>query len=411
MSKKSSVFYLSLLIFGLLLGCSRNDGKKAEQPKTFEEFAKTVAVAPSRTETARPEAEEERPLNIGLVAPETGEESEVGRMTVEGVGLAIDAFNTSGGVKGKPIRYIDIDTKGNSALTDQAIGKLINQRVIAIIGAPTGWTTFTPVYAANDSRTIFIVAGTRRHIGSSGPFVFKTGLPVERAAGELIDYAAAKEGFKRFFIVTVMEDESLNVAGAFRRAAFKKGVEIKAEGSVFTSSDLPEAARTLKKNMPVDSVIFAGSPAMAIGFLKEAKKNGITLPLLGGEELYNDEFLKGGTLVAGSLVYSGFSQDDTDPLTKGFVDSYSKKKGHAPSLFVAEAYDSFMLLARAIKDAGSTRPDAVREGMMNIKDFQGVTGTISFDAEREETRPPYILKVVGSDGSSAFSIAKSPRKK
>ncbi len=410
-----SLCILALLILVALPGCSKKEEKEAK-PTSFQDFAERIENRSQNFERSRPpeqsqEAGPERPLKIGLIGPESGEGAEIGRMTFEGVKMAADEFNKAGGINGAPLELVPIDTRGDAAATKEALNKLVSANVAAIIGAPTGWSTLTPVYVSNESRTIFISAGTRRHIGSSGSFVFRVSLPVEKAAEELLGYAVNTEGLKTFFFVTVMEDEALNIGAAFRRAVEKKGGAVKGQGSIFTEDDIAGTIDDLKKNMPVDGVIFAGSPEMAVKFAKAAKKAGVRLPLVGGSELHTGEFLKGGDLVAGSIIYSGFSTDDTDPAAKEFISSYTRRYGHAPDEFSADGYDTFMMLASALKNGGSTRPETLKEAIIGIKGFKGVTGTIEMGPGKEAARPAYLLKAVRNGGKTAFLIVKSPHEK
>lgn len=357
----------------------------------------------------QPTEDKEKALKIGVIGPETGEEGKYGLMTVEGARIAAEAFNSGGGLGGRPIELVNIDNKGDVGVTRAGLEKLVTENVIAIIGSPMGWSTLVPVYVANETRTIFVSAGTRRNIGSSGAFVFRMSLPIKKAAEEVIEYSAGTEGHKDYFMVTVMEDDALNVNSVFRRAADKHGINIKGDGSIFNEESIPEVVESLKANMPVDAVIFAGTPEMAVKFLKSAKKSGIKVPLIGGEELYSDEFLKAGELAKGSIIYTSFATDDENPATREFVKAYKKKNGKPPTAFAADAYDAFMLVANAIKEAGAPKPEAVRQGMMSTKGFKGVTGSIDVDSEREAIREPYILKATGS-GTVRFEIVKSPHK-
>lgn len=413
--KAKSLCLLTALLLAALPGCSKKEEKEAG-PRGLEDFAEKVENRSQNfqrtTAQEQPgETEPERPLKVGLIGPATGEGAEIGKMTFEGAKMAAEEFNGAGGVGGRPIEIIPVDNKGEAGATKEALQKLVSENVAAIIGAPTGWSTLTPVYISNESRTIFISAGTRRHIGSSGSFIFRVSLPVEKAAEELMEYSVNTEGLKTFFFVTVMEDEALNVGAAFRRAVEKKGASVKGEGSIFTEDDVAGAVRDLQKKMPVDGVIFAGGPQMALSFAREAGKAGLRLPFIGGEELHNEEFLKGAALITGSLVYSSFSSDDTETVTRGFVESYRKRYGHLPDVFSAEAYDTYMILATAIKGAGTTRPEALRQAIVNIRDFHGVSGTIDMGPGKEARRRAYILKAVKSGNSFVFSIVKNPHKK
>ena len=85
-----------------------------------------------------------------------------------------------------------------------------------------------------------------------------------------------------------------------------------------------------------------------------------------------------------------------------FLKDYGKAK---PDRFAALAYDTFMLLADAIKEAGSTDTSLVREALINRKDCIGVTGKTSFTSENMPIKHPSICKVKkGESGESAFVL-------
>lgn len=409
MRKASNLALAALFGLALITGC----GKKEEPPKPkqgFEDFAAKVENKSQvfESKSARKAEEKERELKIGVIAPKTGEEAGIGRMTFEGIELAAEEFNSAGGINGKPLEVVALDEAGSAEAAKAALNSLVEQNVAAIIGGPTGWSTFAPVYISSESRTVFVSAGTRRHIGTSGPFSFRVSLPIESASDELLQHAVA-EGKKSFFLLTVMEDEALNVASALRRSADKAGAAVGGEGTVFSETDIPDAVSALKDSR-ADAVLYAGPPQVAASFLKQARKAGVSAALYGGEELYDVEFLKAGEAANGAVIYAGFFAGDSGPVTGAFVKNYRKRYGHDPTRLSAEAYDSYMLLAHAIKSAGSTRPGELRQAMMSVSGFKGVTGTMAMGKERESVRSPYILKVEKKSGKYAFSAVKSPHR-
>lgn len=401
-----------LCVLAALAGCGR-DAKQdsASGPKSFEDFSSRIEqnsqVFANPKHEHTPPSEKEKALKVGLIAPLTGEDAATGRMTIEGVEIAAGDFNRSGGVGGKGIEVIKADDGGDPEKTREAVRSLTEKNVVAIIGAPTGWSTLVPVYISTETETLFISAGTRRRIGSSGPFSFKVSLPIDSASEELVEYCVSR-GKKDFFLVSATEDEFLSVSGALRRAAHKKGASVKGQSTMFSAKDVPEAVRDLKKSMPVDGVMFAGPPDLAIDFLKQAKSAGMTVPIIGGEELQSPEFLKGGELVKGSLIYSGFYAGDREKRTSDFVEKYRQKTGKPPSVFAASAYDAFMVLGSAIKNAGSTKPSEVRQAMMSVDVFSGVAGKLSIGQDREAARKAYLLKATAGEGAAGFVIVKNP---
>ncbi|MBI5233684.1 MAG: ABC transporter substrate-binding protein [Deltaproteobacteria bacterium] len=393
---------LVLAIVLFLTACG-SEKKEEKAPQGFEELVERVVVKPEDQAMV----EEDRLYKIGVIGPLTGEEAEFGRMTLDGVMLAKEVLDSSGGINGHNIDVVYFDNGGKEDSTKSGMIRFIeDDKVVAIISAPTGWATFGPVYIANENSTIQISAGTRRHIGRSGPFIFRNSLPGEKAAERLMKYAVEKKGMKTFALVTVMEDEGLSISSFFRMAVQSAGASITSEGHIFTGLDIKEVVNTVKKAGQTDAVIFVGGPEDAVLFLKAASKAGIKAPLIGGEELYSEKLLKeAGDMLEGSLVYASFSVLDNDPHTKKFIELYRNKKGVAPTLFVAEAYDSFMLIADALLKAGAPKPSLVRDRLAETKGFRGVAGAIDMDSEGEAVRAPYILNVERDGDGVRFVLA------
>ena len=135
---------------------------------------------------------------------------------------------------------------------------------------------------------------------------------------------------------------------------------------------------------------------------QEMKKAGINLPLIGGEDLFSAEYLKGGDAVNETLMYTTFFADNKSTKMDEFLKDYGKPD---PDRFAALAYDTFMLVADAIKEAGSTDTTLVREALINRKDCLGVTGKTSFTSENLPVKHPAICKIKkGEGGERAFVL-------
>jgi branched-chain amino acid transport system substrate-binding protein len=356
-------------------------------------------------------AENPRALKIGIIGPETGEDAEIGLTILAGIELAVKEFNNAGGIDGRKIEIVHIDNKSDSGLTQVAVQQLIKEQVIAMIAAPTGWSTFGPVWLANAAKVIFMSAGSKRHIGRSGPYIFRNSLSDDIGTEETIRYALEKLKYKNYAIITSMRDDetSLQIGGLFRGAIMKYDGKIVGETHIFMGVTHEEAIAQLKKDATekIDAIIFAGDDVAAIEILKELRTQGINAPLIGGDILYTENFLKnGGEIVAGTMLYAGFFPGDKSPLVSRFVSQYKKKTGKEPGLYSAVAYDSFMLIAEAIKQAKTPEPSGVMEALAGMKDMEGVTGKISMDKSGEAIKKPYILRAVKKGGAVKFELVE-----
>lgn len=361
-----------------------------------------------KKEAAAPEiVKDERPLIIGIVGPETGEEAVYGKSVVAGTLAAAKRFNAQGGIAGKEIKVLHYDDQSDIGLTTKAVKDLISQRAIAILAAPTGSSTFSPIHLVNDSKTIFISVGSRRQLKASGPFVFRTAVPDETATEDLIKYAIAELGVN-YALVTAADNEfSLELSSLFKKALGKHNGVIKLEADTYDpyagGRNIEAVIAAIKKSPdPLHGIIFTGGATEAVLLAQELKKAGLKLPIIGGEDLFSEEYLQGGDAVNETLMYTTFFADNKSAKMEEFIKDFGEGK---PDRFAALAYDTFMLVAEAIKEAGTTDTSLVREALINRKDCEGVTGKTSFTSENMPVKHPVICKVKkGESGERSFVL-------
>ncbi|MFZ2301875.1 MAG: ABC transporter substrate-binding protein [Gallionella sp.] len=384
---KISIMAIAVMAISLLFGCSDKKGAKAP-------------------ETA---AKDERPLIIGIVGPETGEEANYGTSVVEGALAAAKRFNAQGGIGGKEIKVLHFDDKSDIGATTQIVKDLISQRAIAILAAPTGSSTFAPIHLVNESKTLFISVGSRRQLKASGSYVFRAAVPDETATEDLIKYAVTELGYTNFALVTAADNEfSLELSSLFKRALDKHHGVVKVMADTYDSytgaRNIKAVVGAMKKSPDaLHGVIYTGGAAEAVLLAQELKKAGLNLPLIGGDDLFTEEYFKGGEAVNETLMYTTFSAGHKSAKMDEFMKDYGKAN---PDRFAALSYDTFMLVADAIKEAGSTDTSLVREALINRKDCIGVTGKTSFTSENMPVKHPLICKVKKGENGERVVVLK-----
>lgn len=388
---KLCITILAAAGISLLSGCQDNKVEKA--PAKPE---KTVSVV--------------GPLIIGVVGPETGEEASFGTSVVEGVLAAAKRFNAQGGVGGKKIEVLHFDDQSNTKSTTKIVQDLIARKAIAILAAPTGSSTFAPVHLVNEAKTLFISVGSRRHLKASGPYVFRAAVPDELATEDLIQYAVKELGYANFALVTVSDNEfSLELSSMFMRALDKHKGTITVRADIYDTltgkHNMGAVISALKKSPePLHGVVFTGGVNEGVLLAQEMRKAGIALPIIGGEDLFSEEYLKGGDAVNETLLYTTFSADSKSPKMAEFMKDYGKAN---PDRFAALAYDTFMLVADAIKETGSSDPTKVRDALISRKDCEGVTGKTSFTSDNMPVKHPIICRIKRGDSGGRGFVLKS----
>lgn len=405
--KKTVLLIFSIIILAGIQACS--DDKQENQSRINEQNVIPSYVVQPEIPEEQTYIEEDRALKVGVIGPATGESAFYGLRILQGIKMAAKTFNARGGINGQTIEVIHYDTKNDPGLTEQAVQQLIQQKVVAVFAAPTGWSTFAATHLANASRTIFISVGSRRRIGKSGPYIFRFSLADESAIDALIQYSTQQAGYTNYALVTASDyDYSLDLSSLFRRAVAKHGGNLTLLADTYDTftgkRNIAPVVKALKNNLqPLDAVIYTGGAQQAAQLAREIKRAGLKLPLIGGEDLHTKTYLKSGKAARGSLLYASFAVENDSPQVIKFIQDYKKKKRGQPDRFVALAYDSFMLLTEAIKAAASTKSSEVRDAMINIH-YKGITGDSSFSPQGSPLKQPFIYTVKSHKSGEKFIL-------
>ncbi|MBI5182174.1 MAG: ABC transporter substrate-binding protein [Nitrospirae bacterium] len=373
----------------------------------------SVFPAHAQKETKKSPAKKEAgTIKIGVIGPATGDLAEYGKKTLAGVITAVNEINAKGGILGRELEVLPYDDRNTRDGAVNAAIKLIEQhKVIGIIAAPTGWSSFAPTFAANSAKTIYISAGTRRKLGRTGSFIFRVSLPDEIAAVDTIAYCVDKLGYKNYAIITSMDnDYSLTLSAYFKKGILDKKAKMIDEahtGEGYT--DFRNVISELKKKSggALDAIIYTGGPKEAGLIMEEARRQGLKAALIGGEDLIAPELWEAGKdAVVGTIAYNSFALGSKTKEAARFVELYKKENNELPDTRVALSYDAAMLLSEAIKTARSTDKIKVRDAMANIKGFRGATGATSFIHGGEPVKHPFIFKLEKTDNSYTFKLVE-----
>ena len=385
----------------------------APAPETSQQQRPSWMAAP-QPETQTQRQEKDRALKVGVIGPETGEESSYGLAVLEGIRMAVEKFNVGGGLDGHDIEIINHDNSGGISQARAITSDLISQNVVAIFSAPTGASTFAPTQQINASNTIFISIGTRRKIGRSGSYIFHYSLPDEIAIEEMLKYSVNDLGLQNYALVTSSSYEySLSISSVFKQMISGSGGQIVIEADTYDtysgSQNLPGVVAALKDApQKLQAIIFTGGAEEAALLARAVKDEGMNLTLIGGEDLFSEEFLKqGGDAVDGALFYVTFSPDDASPMAAQFVRDHVDRMNSKPDRFAALAYDAFTQLGEAMKTAKSMKSSDVRGAMLNMKESNGVTGISRWSAKGEPVKKPFLYRVKSNKSDGKFVLLQT----
>ena len=328
----------------------------------------------------------DNPIKIGVVQNLTGAWASIDTPSWNGIQLAIDEINKSGGVLGRELNAICIDTKADESEVAAAVIRLIEREKVSVIMGycDTHWVLIAaPITTENNISFITPGATHPRIPERTGAWLTCFGDNAQGAA--IAEYAVKKEGLKKVanWIDTTC-DFSMGV-GKYFEVAFKHfGGEVVGEYFFETNQvDYSSMVARLKSQQDkgeVDCVHVGAIPGNVGLIVKQLREGGVNIPILGADGFDTQLLVEvGGKYAEGVLFATHVSLSSSDPLVRAFVNNYKEKWGVEPeNAFAALGYDSIKLLVQAINIAGSAEPFKIEAGLGMVRDLPGVTGNITY---------------------------------
>ena len=369
---------------------------------------RTALILPLLLALSSCSKKQEAGIPVGQFGSLTGAQATFGQSTDNGVRLALDEVNASGGVLGQPLRLITKDNQSKPGETSTAVRELITRnKVVALIGEVASGRSLEAAPIAQRSGIPMITpASTNEKVTEAGDHIFRVCF-IDPFQGTVCAKFARKLGAKKAAVLTdVSKDYSLGLAKSFKEEFVKEGGVITGQQSYSGGDKDFSAQLTAVKADNPDVIFLPAYYTEAPLIIRQARQIGITVPFIGGDGWDSPELVAvGGPAVEGCYFSNHFSNQSTDPKVVEFVKAYRAKYNTDPDAMVALGYDSLKLLADVMKRAGTTDPVKVTEALAATKDFEGVTGKITLDSHRNPNKPAVILKVKDGKFSYVETIA------
>ena len=354
-------------------------------------------------------------VNLGVIAPLTGSAATFGVSSRNGVQMAVDEFNAAGGaiIDGiaTTVRTVVEDDTGSPEVGASAAQKLISQdRIIGLVGAVTSKVTLAvaPIMQAAGIPTI-TGTSTNVQVTRVGDYIFR-GCFIDPFQGTVM--ANYVWNTAKLTTAAVLYDNgndyNMGLAENFRSSFEALGGKVVAY-EAFTDEEKTIDYKAQLTNIKAADPQFLYLPnyygATAL-ILRQAREMGLNVPAGGGDGWDSPKLVEvGGAAVEGGVFSNHFSKDDPRPEVQRFVAAYRTKFGADPDALATLNYDAAGLFLKAFSQAGTVKNTAIRDAMKGIS-FQGVTGLLSFDAERNPIKSAVILTI--KDGEQQYVTTINP---
>lgn len=339
--------------------------------------------------TAR--AADSTPIKIGALFSVTGPASFLGAPEEKTARMLVEKINASGGINGRKLQLVLKDTGGSPEKAVSFARQLIEEeKVVAIIGPSTSGETMQIKALCEENKTILVsCAAAEVIVNPVAKYVFKT--PQKDSQAVLWIFRTAKEkGITRLAVLS--SNDGFGGAGKkqIEDLAKQEGMEILVN-EVYDkqATDLTDILTKVKANPGVQAIVnWSIVPAQSI-VAKNIKQIGLNVPLFQSHGFGNLRYVRQagtaaeGTLFPASRLLVVEDLPESHPqksLLAAYKKDYEARYKEDASTFGGHAYDAVLVTTEALKKAGSTDVEKVRDALENLKGVVGTAGVFNYSA-------------------------------
>ena len=299
-----------------------------------------------------------------------------GQANKNGIQLAVDEINAKPEwQKSRKLEIVFADDSGNGVRASEVAQQFVDSAtIVAVVGHVNSGAMVSAAHVYDKHLAAVATTATSPSLTGISPWAFRV-IPSDSANGMRIAQFENKLGRKRAAVLYENNPYGRGLADNFRKSFSGEIISLDAIGEGSEQSFEPFVSWF--KSVKPDVVFVAGTDASGTAFLTEARRQGLTADLVGGDGW---QTLAPSPLADGIYVGAPFSAQDPRPEVQAFVTAYEKKYNATPDGNAALAYDATMLLARAVETVGADRIK-IRDylaGLTEATAYRGITGTIRF---------------------------------
>jgi branched-chain amino acid transport system substrate-binding protein len=334
-------------------------------------------------------AQAQEVVRIGSASPVSGPSAHLGKDTENGARMAVEDLNAAGfTIAGKKVQLVLVaeDDGGDPKQGTAVAQKLVDAGVAGVVGHLNSGTTVpaSRIYNAAGIPQITPSATTPQYTHQGFKGAFRLVASDSKVGAALGRYAVTTLKAQR---IAVIDDRT--AFGQGLADEFIRGVKAAGGADVVSrqytndrATDFNAILTQIKGRQP-DVVFYGGMDAVAGPLLKQMKSLGINARFMGGDGICSERL---GELSAGAsgdnLVTCAVAGGVTGTQEKGYADfvaRYQQRYKLTLQTYAPYAYDAVMVLATAMRNAGSADPRRYLPELAKVR-YRGVTGDIAFDA-------------------------------
>ena len=317
-------------------------------------------------------------IKIGLIVDRVGFAKAWSEPITQGAVYAARELNTKGGLLGRKVELLIEDDQSKPELSATAARKLTDNGAAFIL-------SLTHTVAALQAQTVTVETKTP-HLAPSltvdtlttqidNPNFWQTGPLASTQIATLLSYARERK-FKRVALISDNSAISQATGKAFKTEFEKNGLQLVVDETLPAGAQSADAQMQKVRAANPDAIFLATllTPENLL-VLRYYRSLGMKTPLIGNYNLAVPVYMSVAKGLLDGLVFVDV-WDPAKPQVKEFIAGYTREMGSEPHNMMGYGYDGVMMAADAIRRAGGTDKDKVRQAMQGTRGFKGVLGSI-----------------------------------
>jgi branched-chain amino acid transport system substrate-binding protein len=356
-------------------------------------------------------------VTIGHVGPTSGGIAHLGKDNENGAIMAVEELNAAGVTIGGKKVTIKLMTEDDAADPKQGTAvaqKLVDANVSGVIGHLNSGTSIpaSKIYSDAGIPQISPSATNPKYTRQGFKTTFRVVADDTQLGGTLGKYAVNTLKAKSIAVIDDRTAYGQGVAEEFSKAVKAAGGNIVAqEFTTDKATDFNAILTTIKGKKP-DVVFFGGMDAVAGPMLRQMKSLGINAKFMGGDGICSTELVKlAGDAVSDDQLFcaeaGGVEKGSKFEAAKAdFEKKFKAKFGVEVQVYAPYVYDSVRIMVAAMVKAGSSDPAKYLPVLAATKDFQGVTGAISFDNKGDVLNGALTMQTIKGGKLQVLSVIR-----
>lgn len=346
----------------------------------------------------------EESLRFGLAMPLTGSQALYGQDQVKAAEWAVAEINKAGGVNGKKLEMLVLDTQADPQLGIQMANRLVSvEKVPAFV---TAWSAVVKAVApvANDNKVVELSIGASSpDVATLGDYVFTTFPLADVDIAAVAKYSVTSMGKKKAAIVYINNETGIVASQVYKKVFTASGGQIVAEETYDPkATDFTGMLLKVRASNP-EIIHLQGLVSDTPQVIAQMRQLGLNQPVTSYSAAFNPKLIEQlGAAAEGVIATSLAPGPDDSAKVKDYVARWQKDVGREPNglPYTQYLYDAPYMVAAIFKSMDAkkmpTTGENFRKEMLAMKTFElPLTGKTTLGEDHTVVKPVYLMEVKG----------------